>query len=86
MIPRPSPVPYFRDFGLIVAAVAALLILPWMGMNAGLTVGPALAGLDSEGAFVFITVHHLVQGHRARAHRSAGGSGWVVAGVRIRVG
>ena len=59
---RPSPVPYLRDFGLIVAAVAALLILPWMGMNAGLTVGPALAGLDSEGAFVFITVHHLVQG------------------------
>ena len=42
---RPSLANYFRDLGLIVAAVAALLILPWLGMNAGLTVGPALAGL-----------------------------------------
>ncbi len=59
---RPFPVPLVRDVALIVAALAALLILPWMGMNSGLTVQPAFAGLDPEGAFVFITVHHLVQG------------------------
>lgn len=59
---RRSSVLYLRDLALIVAALGALLILPWMGLNAGLTVQPALSGLDSEGAFVFITVHHIVQG------------------------
>jgi membrane protease YdiL (CAAX protease family) len=53
---------FVRAIGLVAGALAAALIFPWVGMNAGLTVQPSFAWLDPDDAFVFITVHHLVQG------------------------
>ncbi len=42
------------------AALAILLAVPWVAMNAAITVRPALASLDPEDTFGYITVHHAV--------------------------
>lgn len=44
----------------IVAALAATLIVPWVGMNAGLAMQARLTRLDPDAAFVYIVVHHAV--------------------------
>lgn len=49
------------------AAVAAMLILPWAGMNAGFDAAAALHWLDPDRAFVYISVHHVVEGGLALA-------------------
>ena len=40
------------------AALAAVLVVPWISMNAAIAARPALAWLDPDDTFGFITAHH----------------------------
>jgi membrane protease YdiL (CAAX protease family) len=42
------------------AALAIALVVPWIAMKAAATARPALASLDPEDTFGYITVHHAV--------------------------
>ncbi len=47
--------------GITVLLVVAVLVIPWLGMNAGLTVQPELAWIDPDDTFVYLFVHHGVE-------------------------